>query len=230
MSTFKRLDSSHKILGHTYEEPHLQALFGNKFLTPESLLELADNLKINLHYMKQVHSPDVHLAPTTAECDGLFTLKENEALVVKTADCLPLMIAGKIDAQGSNTLVAALHCGRKGLLDGIIQNFFKLHPNFAPQTFLIGPHIHDVSYEIGAELHQTIKKEHPLTDALKILDNKFCFSLKDFTKEILFKHFPQAQIFELEIDTMVDQNYNSYRRDAHTSARNLSLIWKKGMS
>ena len=43
-----------------------------------------------------------------AEGDALITTQKNAALVVRTADCLPILI------YHSSGIIAAIHAGRKG--------------------------------------------------------------------------------------------------------------------
>jgi polyphenol oxidase len=52
-------------------------------------------------------SPELHVP--FGEGDGLATARPGQALVIKTADCQPILLA-----DGTGTYVAALHCGWRG--------------------------------------------------------------------------------------------------------------------
>ncbi len=64
----------------------------------------------------QVHGQDIHIEPQgdfltgpTLQGDGLCTRKPLNALVIKTADCQPILLT---DTEGR--YIAALHCGWRG--------------------------------------------------------------------------------------------------------------------
>lgn len=227
-SPFKVLKSSlsNQNLGFILEHSKFtNIIFGNKYLSAHELEYLSQTFNFKPYTLNQKHTTKVvarqDLIDTNLVCDGVITSFTQEALVIRTADCLPLIAV-------SDTSVAALHCGRKGLLDGIIKSLAHQASHVSYTHFYIGPHIHFQNYEIGKDLFTEIQNSFPQTQALKVFNHKFCFCLKTFATEHILTHFPLAQIFELEIDTYTDQNYNSYRRDQKTLERNLSLVWKKG--
>lgn len=210
-------------MGHLLEINSYSIIFGNKNFNFDQLLDYANTNQLHTSFMNQQHTDIVLSTPLSGSivCDGLQTASSSEALVVRTADCLPLVAI-------SNTDIAILHCGRKGLLGGILSQLYSKSLQTPYHSFYIGPHIHAQSYEIGSSLFQEIQQSYPQSQALQILNKKYCLCLSTFTREQVQAHFPLAQIFELKIDTFTDQNYNSYRRDQQTRERNLSLVWKKG--
>src|SRR5690606_2910974 len=79
------------------------------------------------HYVDQVHGTDiVSLETLPCEADGMIVSWEdfNAPLVIKTADCLPIVIEGE---KG----VVFLHAGWRGLAQGILER---------PEIDLIKPH------------------------------------------------------------------------------------------
>lgn len=81
-----------------------------------------------LRFMNQVHSARVGTA-TAADLpadgngpglDGLVSPGADVALAVMVADCLPVLLAGRV--PGGGWVTAAAHAGRRGLLDGILAN------------------------------------------------------------------------------------------------------------
>ena len=86
--------------------------FGTRFF---SLPELRDSLpSLNIITLTQIHSSKV-LLNSAGEGDGVISRDPGTILVIKTADCLPVLI--KDDEE---RIVAALHAGWKGLCKGII--------------------------------------------------------------------------------------------------------------
>lgn len=76
-------------------------------------------------FMKQVHSGDIAVVLNSTKkeisnVDGLITNKKNVFLAVLTADCLPIVFY-----DPEKQVIAAVHAGYKGLLQGIIQNVIK---------------------------------------------------------------------------------------------------------
>lgn len=217
------IEGSPHTLGQIFETPHFCLVFGNKHLGEEALEFAAKKFNFTTEFIQQKHTSKIIKAPTNSQiCDGTFTDQPHLGLCIRTADCLPLLAS-------SGEAIYALHCGRRGLLNGIIKNLKDHHRPTAstPWSFFIGPHIQCESYEVGAEIYAQIQKQYPNTQALVRLNNRHCFSLKAFAQEQIQTYFPGAQIFEFEIDTFTNSQYNSYRKDNKTKARNLSFIWKK---
>jgi len=82
------------------------------------------------------------------DADGLVGNKCNQNLWVYTADCMPIFFADK-----RTRIVAALHCGRKGLEKKIIKNLIMILEN-------LGTSKDDLLVAIGP----SISKEHYLVD------------------------------------------------------------------
>lgn len=81
------------------------------------------------------------------QCDGLWTEQEGRALVVLTADCLPVAL---VRANGRPGL-AVLHVGWKGLLAGIVDAGARAL-GAGPVAAAIGPGIGPCCYEVGDEV------------------------------------------------------------------------------
>ena len=160
--------------------------------------------------MEQSHS-DVFLEvdkPGIYKADALITKKKNLMLVVKTADCMPVLIT-------DGEKVGVVHIGWKGLENKI---FYKTISKFdiSKLNVSIGPHAQKCCYEVKQDLELKFR-EHCLKDENKIY--------LDLAKEI--KEYCTTNSIELEmIDecTIENKKYNSYRRD-RTTKRQLSKVW-----
>lgn len=103
----------------------------------------------------QVHGGDVTeakprgiLERTVFErCDGLWSDRRGQAMVLLTADCLPVALARTNGAPG----LAVLHVGWKGLLDGIVEAGVDALGG-GPLGAAIGPGIGPCCYEVGEEV------------------------------------------------------------------------------
>lgn len=104
-------------------------------------------------WLKQVHGTKVANADTLhapVEADASFARKANTLCAILSADCLPLLLC---DANGS--VVAAAHCGWRGLAAGVIEKTVSAMRT-APDTLLayLGPAIGPKAYEVGADVHE----------------------------------------------------------------------------
>lgn len=111
----------------------------------------------NLVFMDQTHSNVVKIVDSNCvqdfifKADGLVTKAQNLGLAVMTADCLPLLLC---DEQ--TKVVGAIHCGWKGILNGIIENaILQMEMLGAKRSQIkayLGPAIGAKSFEVGEEV------------------------------------------------------------------------------
>ena len=132
----------------------------------------------NLIFADQVHGKNVHYCPSgiggyiKLNTDGLVSANLGQILVIKTADCLPVLIYD----PGKNQ-VAAIHAGRKGLIKGVIQNAITvLNSNSKSLIVGIGPHIRKCCYFLREKDEEYIKNPKWRKYAEK-RDGKFYFDL-----------------------------------------------------
>ncbi|MEH3034195.1 MAG: peptidoglycan editing factor PgeF [Aeromicrobium erythreum] len=121
-----------------------------------------------LHSMSQVHGVEVVHADvlradgsgTVAECDALVTDRRDLALLVRVADCVPVLLADE-DAG----LVAAAHAGRVGLVEGVVPatvEALRERGATALQAW-VGPRACGRCYELPAELADAVDAAVPGT-------------------------------------------------------------------
>jgi YfiH family protein len=125
--------------------------------------------------MHQVHgdqvavvgrSPDADLAPGVvtaevgdlAQVDGLVTKEPDVTLVVRVADCVPVLLAAHDGA-----VVGALHVGRAGLVAGIVTAGLEAMASSGATgcTAWIGPSVCGNCYEVPAELREEVCRVVP---------------------------------------------------------------------
>ena len=165
------------------------------------------------------------------KCDGIISLSNQVTLGVLTADCCPLLI-GHIN----KLLVATIHIGWKGLLDGIIDNFFleieNINIKFRDLIFAIGPCIGKESYEVDSVFFNLFgkKDKSSLKYFSKIDSFKYHFDIRGYIKHRL-KKFGINNIWCSNLDTYRDNSkFFSYRYASHKHfkdyGRMLSVIKK----
>ena len=164
----------------------------------------------NLVFMNQTHGTDIVTVdkeiPTHIEADALITSERSMGLAVLTADCIPLLI----DAGDS---IAAVHVGRKGLVDGIIPCVMDALLNRGATSLKawLGPAICGKCYEVSPEMYDDITSNFP-SAATSI--GTHCLDLPAAAINQLQGYGVQVQNFHR--CTLESSSYYSYRTKATT--------------
>ncbi len=171
----------------------------------------------------QVHSPDAVIAthPWTRDgrprADAVVTTTPNLAVGITIADCGPVLLAD--EAAG---VIAAVHAGWKGALDGVIESAVAAMETLGAQrtriVAAIGPLIRKESYEVGPEFVARFRADDP--------GNRCYFSVAERPGHAMFD-LPGyigrkllvarvGMIQDLGLDTYSDEtHFYSYRRSMH---------------
>lgn len=179
-------------------------------------------------FMQQVHANKVveyTKTPTThgeIHADACFTKKKNVICAVLTADCLPVLIADK-----QATVVAAVHCGWKGLYSEILKNTIqKLGVDPKELQCWLGPCISYKPYRVD----EKFRKQFVLKDkqyAHSFYRNKKGGWHADLKKIAVYQleSLGVVEITQSPYCTHDNKNlFYSYRRDGETG-RMASMIW-----
>ena len=167
----------------------------------------------NIFYMKQVHGNTVQTISNESsnlpEVDALVTNQKSIALAVQIADCLPLLLQ-------SDVAVAAVHVGRKGLLNGVAIAAVAALKQFGATkiTGVVGPHICGNCYEVDQSMFDEITKQHPATKS----DGR---NLNLFAG--LAAQISDIPLVNLNICTLENPDYFSFRRGGE-SGRQVGVI------
>ena len=120
---------------------------------------------LNVAKMKQTHSNEVTLIHSDGEflSDGIITSEKGLALVVQTADCMPVLIK-------SDRSIAALHVGWRGLQKDIFTLTLEKIAG-SDIKVLIGPHAQRCCYEVQNDVAELFR------DNLSNKNNKLYLNL-----------------------------------------------------
>jgi YfiH family protein len=115
--------------------------------------------------MQQVHGATVGVAASLAEgprqqCDALVTDRTDLVLMVRVADCVPVLLA-----DPDKGVIGAAHAGRKGVAAGVVGACVERMGELGARaiTAWVGPHICGRCYEVPAELQQQVAELEPVT-------------------------------------------------------------------
>lgn len=169
-------------------------------------------------WMTQTHSSICHTIneqiPFIAlEGDGLVTQRAGHALMMMTADCLPIVLG-----NNEGTEVANLHAGWRGLANGIVENTvteMKSQPTWA----WLGAAISQPCFEVGAEVKAIFCEKYPELAVAFIsgqIEGKYQADLYAIARFILNSLGVETVLGGDQCSYQQDQDYFSYRRDAKT--------------
>ncbi len=167
------------------------------------------------------------------EVDALVTCKPGLVLVIRTADCIPVLL---FDPQ--KKVVAAIHAGRRGLLENIIPktvNILKNKFNCTTKNILvgIGPYIKKCCYEVGSDVENEVKKVYPDSwkNFLQKRNNKLYLDLeKIIYKQILGFGIKKENIEDINLCTSCRNNlFFSYRKSKTKEEKNKRLATFVGL-
>ena len=184
-----------------------------------SLLKELSALGVNkLTWMTQTHSTICHTIneqiPFVAlEGDGLVTQQAGHALMMMTADCLPVVLG---NTEG--TEVANLHAGWRGLAGGIIENTVA-EMTSQPTWAWLGAAISQPCFEIGAEVKAAFCDKYPELETAFIdgkIAEKYYADLYAIARFILNRLGIDVVLGGDQCSYKQVQNYFSHRRDAKT--------------
>lgn len=194
----------------------------NRGRVAESIGVMADKL-VTLH---QVHSPDcVRVTkPWSMEdrpkADALVTDVPGIAIAVLTADCAPVLFAGR-KADGS-PVVGAAHAGWGGAIGGVLEATVKAMADMgvdpANIRAAIGPCIGPDSYEVKTDFRVKFIEQDPENVAFFVpatREGHLMFDLPAYVRRRL-KLAGVGHVGGKGIDTCFnEEDYFSYRRSTH---------------
>lgn len=163
-------------------------------------------------YMNQLHGDRIALieevtdeAPTA---DSLVTGIPGISLAVMVADCIPLLLS-------SRESVAAVHVGRKGLLNDVTRKTLSVMRDMGAIDIsaIIGPAICGSCYEVSEEIHREVVAAHPLSDS-RTPEGTFALDLPAALIALL--HEEGVSVVNESRCTLENVEYFSYRRDGVT--------------
>jgi YfiH family protein len=192
-------------------------------LVTDNLNYIKEYLKANeLVILNQTHSTKAHIIDdknitdfhNRREGDALVTNAKNIALTIMTADCVPVFFA-----DPENMVIGIAHAGWRGARHGIIsktlQKMKEIGADISLIRALIGPCIHQESYEVDVGFYEDFVSESQDNEQFfldSIRNGHYMFDLPGYIKNQL--SFCGVQnISQIDDDTFArDDLYPSYRR------------------
>lgn len=171
-------------------------------------------------YLNQVHSVRVckvtEPLSTLEPADALVTRTKGVALLILTADCVPVIFADTL-----NGIIGAAHAGWRGAISGVLAETVEAMCNIGANrnhiTAVIGPAIQQQSYQVGADLRENALSYDTEAEIYFSLDtdpNKYRFDLTGFVSLCLKKQ--EIRHHMIKRDTYSEETlFFSHRRATH---------------
>lgn len=126
--------------------------------------------------LHQVHGTDIHEAlDALPDGDGLWTMTREYRIGIRTADCVPVLLAGLAE---EGPWVAALHAGWRsavggngtgdspGILRVCLELFQRKGGHPGSLVWALGPSIQKCHFEVGEEVLQAARKDPAWDESL----------------------------------------------------------------
>lgn len=155
--------------------------------------------------------------------DALLTTRPGVGLMIRVADCVPVVLAG---ATPTGSVIAGVHAGRKGVaIDVTTRTVERMRALGATElTAWIGPHVCGACYEVPAEMRDEVAALVPETRATTSWG----------TPSLDLGAGVEAQLRAADVAvtrvsgcTLHDDGLHSYRRDGSKSGRIAGLVWMR---
>jgi len=165
-----------------------------------------------IQYMSQVHGNRVVVIEEVTDedptADALVTGIPGVSLAVQVADCIPLLLH-------SAESVAAVHVGRKGLVNGVALAALEAMRDMGSSeiTAIIGPSICGSCYEVSQEIHDEVVTLHPVA-ASRTPRGTPALDLPAALRAVLKSQ--SISIIDESHCTLENDDLYSYRRDGVT--------------
>lgn len=195
------------------------------------LAELIGVPEQRMVYMEQIHSPNVTVvtAEMLDELDGepveftdsLVTAEPGVALVVLTADCVPVLLS---DEEAG--VVAAVHAGRMGARNGVVpatlRRMVELGAVPARIHALLGAAAAGVDYEVPEHMAADVEDRLPGSRTTTSRGTPGLDIRAGITRQLLGEGVRSVDADPRS--TISEESFFSYRREGRTG-RQASVVW-----
>jgi YfiH family protein len=169
--------------------------------------------------MRQVHGADVAWAMPglVPEADAILTYTPNVAVLVRVADCVPIVLATE-----ERDTVGVVHAGRRGLVAGVVPAAARILQDRGRGTVTawVGPHICGRCYELDADTAAEVAEAIPAAASTTWSGTPAADLGAGVTAQL---HELGATVHHLGGCTLEDDQFFSFRRNG-TSQRQGALV------
>jgi YfiH family protein len=183
----------------------------------------------SLAQLSQVHGSDVAVVGADgpghdvhghlhAVGDGLVTAQPGVSLMVRAADCVPVLLT-----DGPGAVIGAAHCGRPGLVAGIVQATVAAMRALGAGdlTAWIGPSVCGRCYEVPQPMQDAVVEVEPASRATTSWGTPSLDVAAGVRAQLARD---DVEVVDLSRCTRESPDLFSYRRDGERSGRQAGII------
>lgn len=193
----------------------IEADYGDYYHSSNSSYEVLLKITQQVHSNKVIEITEPNLNTTDLKADALVTKLPGILLGVQTADCIPILLY-----DWKNKIVASLHAGWRGALNGIIQNTINtikgMQGDVKSTIAMIGPGIDMHHYEVDDIFYSQFLQEDISNNEFfsHSFGKHYYFNLRGYCIKVLIDNgIIMHNIHNLAIDTYAnEQMFFSCRR------------------
>lgn len=178
--------------------------------------------------LRQVHGAEVHVVrragvavpgdgPPTA--DAVVTDVPGVALVVRVADCVPVLLA-----DAGRGVVGAAHAGRPGMVAGVVPNTVAAMRDRGAERIVawVGPHVCGRCYEVPADLRAEVVAAVPEAYAETSWGTPAVDVGAGVTAQL---EAAGVEVVDASRCTLESEDLYSYRRQGEHAGRMAGIVW-----
>jgi YfiH family protein len=220
LSEREAVDENTDIVGYAMARG-AQAVGDNPFALPEGVAVPT------VVRMRQVHGAAVHTVdrewladrPAQPVADALVTAVPGVILLVRVADCVPLLLA-----DVDRSVVGAAHAGRPGLVAGIVPATVARMRELGAGRIVawLGPHVCGRCYEVPAQMRAEVAAAVPASFS----ETSWGTPAVDVGAGVVSQLEAEGvEVVDASRCTLEDDDLFSYRRQGVASGRLGGLVW-----
>lgn len=160
------------------------------------------------------------------QADFVVTKKKDIALIVLTADCIPLILYDPY-----KNVVGLVHAGWRGLAQNIVQEAILSMQNLYgiqlhDMVCIVGPCAQSCCYEVSADFIEQFKQFDWAYNALSMRDGRWYFNSFLFMQEQLQRIGVLKQNIDINYMqcTICNVTFCSFRREKNLSGRQATIV------
>ena len=218
---FKATNKDGKTLYYSAQILNSIVVYGTKYLKKSDLNTLFPNYQ--MCFVNQVHGNKVVPAQDKnfIKADAHWTQDKYKALIVQTADCLPVFMINKHQ-------VCAIHAGWRGVENKISLKALECFSDTEKLEISVGPHISKKSFIVDEDVALKLKKSSPQGDSFVFSqsDGKYKVSLVDLLQTQVLSQRKVEKWHLLDKNTFQEEIFYSFRRNSEKKVGQYSFVVK----
>lgn len=183
-------------------------------IVPKEIYSGQQTHSAHIEYVDGMNGEAFVFGKTFKDTDGLITDQTDVALLIKFADCTPVVLYDPV-----KKVQASVHSGWRGTTKQIsLKAIERMVEQFEcdKETILayVGPSINLANYEVGPEVYEAFKEFKSRDDFFEPRGEKYLMSMLDANLSILLEAGLKAENIDIErASTYTDNRLHSARKE-----------------